>query len=178
MTSTTPSSRPLVIYFSRPGMNYVAGSIIDLAEGNTKLLAQEIARRTQGDLYEIEPVAPYPFAYRETTDLAQKEIDEDARPAMKSPAPDISGYQEIYLGYPIWWGLAPRIVLTLIEALDWKDKTVHLFCTHEGSGISQSASELKAMLKGARTLTGPVLAGSRIAERGTAVSDYLASIGR
>ena len=170
------SKKTLVIYFSRAGMNYWSGKIINLKVGNTALLAQEIAKQTNAELLEIVPRMTYPFEYRAATDLAQKEISEQARPEISTQVPDLSNYGEVYLGFPIWWGLAPRPVITFVEHCRWEGKTVHLFCTHEGSGITQGATELKKALSGASVDIGPTLAGHDIANRVDVVKRYLQGI--
>lgn len=166
--------KTLVAYYSRKGQNYVAGSILELAVGNTAQLAQSIARRTRADLYEIRTQKSYPVDYRETTRVAQEELAAKARPALSGALPDLALYDEIYLGYPIWWGRAPRAVLAFVEALAWQGKAVHLFCTHEGSGISGSVPELRAKLAGATVEAELALAGNRIATREAALDRYFA----
>lgn len=163
----------LVVFYSRAGQNYAAGEIVDLSVGNTERLARTLAEKIGADLYEIKTVKTYPVDYRETTEVAQKELDADVRPAILDELPDISTYDEIYLGYPIWWGRAPRVILTFVEHFDWTGKTIHLFCTHEGSGIGQSAAELRPKLKGALVHAELSLAGYRIVERESAVDRYL-----
>lgn len=169
---TTSSRRPLVAYYSRSGENYWAGGLTELQTGNTALLAQALARRTGADLYEIKTTTPYPLDYRETTRIAQNELDEDVRPELAGSLPRLSAYDEIYLGYPVWWGRAPRAVLSFVEQFDWSGKTVHLFCTHEGSGIAGSVPELRAKLVGACVDAGLSLVGHRIAEREAAVKRH------
>lgn len=171
--SKKDSSKRLVVFYSRTGQNYVAGDIVDLPVGNTARLARTLAEKVGADLYEIKTVKTYPVDYRETTAVAQKELDEEARPAIAGDLPDVSAYDEIYIGHPIWWGRAPRVILTFVERFDWTGKTVHLFCTHEGSGIGQSASELRPKLKGATVHAELSLPGHRIDERESAVERYL-----
>lgn len=163
----------LVVFYSRSGQNYVAGDIVDLPVGNTARLARTLAEKLGADLHEIKTVKTYPVDYRETTAVAQKELDEETRPAVAGDLPDVSAYDEIYIGHPIWWGRAPRVILTFVEQFDWTGKTVHLFCTHEGSGIRQSAAELRPKFKGATVHAELSLAGHRIDEREAAVERYL-----
>lgn len=165
--------KPIVIYFSRAGMNYWSGKIVELKDGNTALLARAIAERTGAELLEIVSRDAYPFEYRAATDLAQKELHEQVRPEIVTQVPDLSNYGEVYLGYPIWWGLTPRPVMTFVERCRWEGKKVHLFCTHEGSGITQSAAELKKTLSAASVDIGPVLAGHDIGNCAEVVDRFL-----
>ena len=162
----------IVIYFSRAGMNYWSGQIVELRVGNTALLAQQIAKHTSAELLEIVANKGYPFEYRETTELAKKELSNQTRPEISTKIPDLSNYGDVYLGYPIWWGLAPRPVITFVERCNWTGKTVHLFCTHEGSGISQSAEELEKVLIGAHVDIGPVMFGHNIGKRASVVEQF------
>ena len=126
----------LVVYFSRTGEQYNVG-VID--EGNTAIVAKMIAEETGADLYEILPLEDYyPYTYRELTDVAKKEQNKNARPAIKNAVPDLSGYQTIYIGAPVWWGDWPMILYTFFEenAEALKGKTLVPFSTHEGSGPS------------------------------------------
>ena len=166
--------KPLVVFYSRTGQNYVAGQIVDLKVGNTAALAKTLVEAFDADVYEIRTLEPYPADYRETTEAAKRELAAQARPAIAGELPDLSDRDEIYLGYPIWWGNAPRVILSFVERFSWTGKKVHLFCTHEGSGISGSVSELREKLRGAAVDAALVLPGHRIDERDAAVKRYLA----
>lgn len=124
----------LVVYFS--------------CTGNTKKAAEKIAALTGGDIYEIVPAEPYSAAdlnYNNDDCRANREMnDPTARPAIGGGKVDISGYDTVIIGYPIWWGTMPRIINTFIESCDLSGKTVLPFCTSGGSGISRSVSDIKA----------------------------------
>ena len=140
------SAKSLVVYYSRVDENYGVGTI---TEGNTAVIAKMIAKATGADTYEIKTVKAYPKNYRECTDVAKKELRENARPAIQAGSPYLSSYDTIFLGYPIWWGDLPMCVYTWLEANDLSGKRVIPFCTHEGSGTAGTPSSLKAKLKGA-----------------------------
>lgn len=129
----TSSSRVLVTYFS--------------ATGTTRTAAEAIAKVTGGELYEIAPQTAYTDAdldWRNKQSRSSVEMkDPKTRPALKGTKADIAGYDVIYLGYPIWWGVAPHIINTFIEAHNLKGKTVVPFATSGGSGIGKSVTELK-----------------------------------
>lgn len=139
----------LVAFFSRAGENYSVG---DIKTGNTQIVAQMIADATGADTFQIKPVKDYPTGYSECTEVAKKERDANARPAYKGDV-KVEDYDIVFLGYPNWWGDAPMAVYTFIEAHQWTGKTVIPFCTHEGSGLSNSG-EIHDACKGATTLKG------------------------
>ena len=125
--------RALVVYFSRADENYNVGYI---EKGNTKILAEMIAEATGADTFEIKPAKPYPKEYTPATETAKKEKNEKARPEIVSTMPDVSGYDVIFFGYPIWWGDLPMPCYTFFEKVKLVGKTIAPFCTHEGSGLS------------------------------------------
>ena len=138
-------AKMLVAVFSRADENYSVGKV---SVGNTMKLAQMIAAKTGAELFEIAPAKKYPANYDECTEVAQREQNQNARPAIAQDK-DISEYDIVFLGYPIWWGDCPMCVFTFIEAHDWSGKTVIPFCTSEGSGAGRTDSSIKAALKGA-----------------------------
>ena len=136
-------SKSLVVYFSRADENYGVGTI---TEGNTAILAKMIASKTGSDIFEIVPEKAYPKNYRECTNVAKDEQRKNARPAYKGDI-DTSGYDTIYIGYPIWWGDLPMVVYTFLENHDLNEKTIFPFCTHEGSGLSGTDNNIKKLYK-------------------------------
>ena len=148
--------KSLVAVFSRADENYAVGFI---EKGNTMILAEMIAEQTGAKLFEIRTVKPYPRNYDECTDVAKKEQNEKARPALAEDK-DISGYDTIFLGYPCWWGDMPMAVFTFLEAHDFSGKTVIPFCTHEGSGMGRTEGSLRRTLPGAKILKGLAIRGA------------------
>lgn len=144
-TNEKKGGKVLVAFFSHTGENYGVGNI---TKGNTHIVAEMIAEKTGGELFEIVPVKDYPTEYTPCTEVAQKEKTANARPAIKADK-DIADYDTIYIGYPIWWGDAPMPVYTWIEKHQWQGKTVIPFCTHEGSGLGSSPELIGAACKGA-----------------------------
>lgn len=134
----------LVIYFSKTGENYNVGNI---EIGNTAMMASYIKEYLNADSFEIIPVNKYPNNYKEATEIATKEKNENARPKIKNKLENISDYDTIFIGYPIWWGDLPMIVYTFLEEYDLKGKTVIPFNTHEGSGSAGTYSTIKSKLK-------------------------------
>lgn len=134
-TTQSADTNVLVAYFS--------------ATGNTKTVAEQIADVTGGELYEIEPAEPYTsedLDYNNDDCRANLEMNDDtARPEIAGAIENIEQYDTIYLGYPIWWGNAPRIMNTFVETYDLSGKTVVPFCTSGGSGISTSVDTLQEL---------------------------------
>ena len=138
----TPST--LVAYFS--------------ATGNTEGIAQHLQAILDADLYEIVPAEPYSdddLNYNVSDCRAnQEQNDPDARPAIDGSVDNMEDYDVIFLGYPIWWGEAPRIISTFLESYDFDGKTIVPFCTSASSGMGGSAENLAALAADAAWLEG------------------------
>ena len=139
-TTTTDDSKILIAYFSR--------------SGNTEEIANQINELVSGTLVKIETVEPYPDSYSETVDIAQQELEQNARPAIQNLNIDMNDYDTIFIGYPIWWHDAPMAVYTFLESYDFTGKTVIPFCTSGGSDIDESLSGIEAAVSGATLLEG------------------------
>ena len=144
-TAAASEAKMLIAVFSRADENYAVGYI---EVGNTMKLAQAIQQKTGAELFEVAPAKKYPADYDTCIDVAKKEQSRKARPAIAQDK-DISEYDVIFLGYPVWWGDIPMCMYTFIEAHDWAGKTVIPFCTSEGSGAGSTDRTLKNALKGA-----------------------------
>ena len=158
-------AKELVVYFS--------------VYGTAKIVAEEIAKQTGADIAEIEPVVPYDSNrdhYNALARLAEKEHDEDQRPAIKNEI-DIENYDRIYIGYPMWWYTFPMILYTFFDKYDFSGKTIVPFNTHMGSGDGGTYRTIKELEPNARVLDGLPMEMSD-AERGDAkaVAKWLASL--
>ena len=146
-------SKNLVLYFS--------------VYGTAKRVAEEIARQTGADIQEIVPLVPYDSDrnhYNALARLAKREHDEDMRPAIKNPI-RLDGYDNIFIGYPMWWYTFPMILYTLFDQYDFSGRTIIPFNTHMGSGDGGTYQTIRKLEPNARVLTGlPV--EMRDAERG------------
>lgn len=145
--------------------------------GNTEQLAEQISKQTDGMLFEIIPEEPYPDDYDATVERFRKERDEDARPAIASSVEDMSSYDTIFVGFPIWGGDMPHVVRTFLEEYDLSGKTVVPFCTHGGSGFAASTATLTSLCPDASVLDGFEISGSRVENCADGVSDWLNRIG-
>ena len=140
-------TKTLVAYFSAPG--------------TTMDVANHLARVTDSDLLAIVPANPYTSAdlnWRDKQSRSTREAaDPSCRPAITSRVEHIEDYDIIFLGFPIWWYVAPAIVNTFLESYDLTGKTVVLFATSGGSGMGKTASVLRASAPGAKIVDGGIL---------------------
>lgn len=117
------------------------------AGGVTRRAAEELAAVTGADLFEIRPAEPYSSAdldWRNKESRSSREMkDPSSRPAIAEGKLDLSGYDTIYIGYPIWWGVAPRPVNTFIEENDLSGKKLVIFATSGGSGIDYALRDMR-----------------------------------
>lgn len=117
--------------------------------GETKKVAIGISKLVNGDIYEIEPEIPYTSNDLNWQDKKSRSTiemeDKDSRPKIKNKLDNMDEYSTIYLGFPIWWYVAPRIINTFLENYDLSNKKIVLFCTSGGSSIDNSYNELKKL---------------------------------
>lgn len=142
-------SKRLVAYFS--------------ASGVTARLARTLAEAAGADLFEIRPAAPYTSGdlnWNNKNSRSSVEMkDKASRPAIAAPAANLAQYDTVFVGFPIWWYEAPRIVHTFLESGDFAGKTVVPFCTSGGSGMGKTAAILQASCPKARMLDGRRFSG-------------------
>ena len=155
-------AKNLIIYYSRKGQNYSNGSIISLKKGNTEIAAEYIKEAAGGDLFEIETVKEYSQDYMACTEEAKDELRSNARPELKKYLDGISGYDNIVIAGPCWWGTYPVCVFTQLEKLDFSGKKVFPVMTHEGSGLAGAPAALKKYCKGATVGEGLAIHGSSV----------------
>ena len=173
------STRTLVVYFSRTGEQYTVG-VID--KGNTAIVAEMIAEETGADLFEVLPVDDhYPMTYNELTDVAKQEQNDKARPAYAGELPDLSGYDTVFIGAPVWWGDWPMILYSVFENNDFSGKKLVPFSTHEGSGLSGFDKKLASACPDAEVLDGLAVRGNDAQNRQDSVretvQDWLSGLG-
>jgi len=163
----------LIAYFSRRGNNYTSSDIANLIVGNTEVVAKKIQEFTGGNLFEIEPVNSYPTDYRETTVVAEQELQEDARPRIVGLPHNLGSYNYIFLGYPIWWGTFPRPVATFLSENNFAGKTIIPFCTHEGSRLGRSENEIAKLCPKSKILDGIAIRGSEVDDADDKITEWL-----
>ena len=128
------------------------------ATGNTKRVAEKIAFITGADIYEIKAAQEYTDADLDWNDSGSRTTiemnDPDVRPAIANDTVDLDGYSTVYIGYPIWWGDAPRMMSTFVEAHSFDGKTVIPFCTSGSSPIGRSGENLASQAGSGNWLEG------------------------
>ena len=163
----------LVIYFSRNGENYFGGELKNIEKGNTEVIAEYIKDIVGADLFKVESKVDYPEDYMKCIDVAKKEQQDDARPELKKSLGDISAYDTIYIGFPNWWGTFPMPMFTQLEQLDFTDKTVKPFVTHEGSGFGSAQRDLKKLCAGANIKKGLSIPGANVYNAKNTVESWI-----
>ncbi len=144
-------SKTLVTYFS--------------ASGVTEAVAKKLAEAANADLYEIKPEVPYTDAdlnWNNRSSRSSVEMNDlSSRPALADKNADVSAYDTILLGFPIWWGLAPTIINTFLESYDFSGKKIILFATSGGSGLGRTADELRKSVSRSCTIVDGKILSSR-----------------
>ncbi len=139
-------SKKLVAYFS--------------ASGVTAQVAKKLAEAVGADLFEIAPKVPYTKADLDWMDAKSRSTvemkDPGSRPELAAVLPNAADYDTVYVGFPIWWYVAPTIVNTFLESIDLSGKTVVPFATSGGSGMGKTNEHLAPSCKGAKLLNGKV----------------------
>ena len=163
----------LVVFYSRADENYFGGSYRYMTVGNTEKAANMIAQATGADLFKIEQAVPYAADYQTCIAQAKRDLQSKARPELVKLPDSIDRYDEIYLGYPNYWGDMPMAVYTFLEHFDWSGKTVHPFCTHEGSGLAGTERKLEQACKGAKVARGLAIHGSSVDGAKAAIENWV-----
>lgn len=159
------SDKVLVVYFSHGG--------------NTQKLAKEISDQVGGDFRRIEPVNAYPGG-NELYDYTEQEQADDARPEIQDLNIDMSKYDTVFIGYPIWWYTYPQVILTFFDNYDLTGKTIVPFVTHGGSGMSGTEDDMREYLsdKDVTVLDGLAVSRNDIEEdQSQTVTNWLEELG-
>ena len=146
--------------------------------GNTREAANQIRQLTGGDIFEIETVNAYPKEYRATTEQAKRELNDNARPALKvSKLPNLGSYDTVIVAHPNWWGTMPTPVMTLLEANDLSGKRVAELVTHEGSVVGRSGGDLKRLCPKSDILDPTAIRGGSVKDAQRDIENWLREIG-
>ena len=136
------------------------------ASGTTKAKAEKLAEILNADLYEIKPAVKYTAADLDWMDKKSRSsiemADKSFRPEIITGDIDVAPYEVIYLGFPIWWYVAPTVINTFLEAYDFAGKKIVLFATSGGSGFGNTLKELEISAPGAKMIQGTLLNGKDI----------------
>lgn len=138
-TIVATGGKTLVVFFSHAGDNYAVGNI---EVGNTKIVADYISDITGADQFEIKTDKYDGMAYKPLCDLAKQELQNGELPEFEGSV-DVSQYQTIFVGGPVWWGTWPQVMFSFFKKYDLNGKTLIPFTTHEGSGLGACVDDLK-----------------------------------
>ncbi len=145
--------------------------------GNTRKIAGQIQRIAGGDIFELKSVEPYPNDYNAVVKKARQELDSDYKPPLKGSPGNIGSYDVIFIGYPVWWGTTPMPVFTFLSEYDFSGKTIAPFCTHEGSRLGRSVTDIARLCPRSKVLNGLAVRGSSVNNSLNEVSAWLNEIG-
>ncbi len=139
------------------------------ATGTTEAVAKKLASATNGDLYEIEPQVRYTSAdlnWQNKSSRSSVEMaDKSSRPAIVANDLHIENYDTVFIGFPIWWYVAPTVINTFLEAYDFSGKKIILFATSGGSGFGNTAAELKGSVSDSTEIVEGKVISPRMTEK-------------
>ena len=177
-TPSNTNGKNLVVYFSMPDNVDDSTVVIDGETlGNTQYMAYVIQETVGADIFRIEPETPYPTDHDELVDLASEEQSNNARPAIKDTIENFDTYENIFVGYPNWWGDMPMILYSFFDEYDFSGKTIIPFNTHGGSGFSDTISTIKELEPNAEVLDGKSISRNDIQDAEQEIVDWVNSLG-
>jgi flavodoxin len=165
--------RLLVVFFSHAGDNYAVGNI---KVGNTKIVADYISAFTGADQFEIKTSKYDGMAYKPLCDLAKKEQQNGELPPFEGTV-DVSKYDVIFVGGPVWWGTYPQVMFTFFKKYDLSGKTIIPFTTHEGSGLGSCVKDVKKVYPKANVQQGFSIYGHDVRTGKERVEKWLKKLG-
>ena len=170
-TVMAKDGKALVVFFSHAGDNYSVGNI---EVGNTKIVADYITELTGAEQFEIVTHKYDGMAYNPLIELAKQEAKDGELPVYEGDI-DLSGYDTVFIGGPVWWGTYPQVMFTFFKkhTNDLKGKTVIPFTTHEGSGLANCVEDVKAAFPGANVMKGFSIYGHEARTNKTKVEKWL-----
>ena len=176
-TPSNTNGKNLVVYFSMPDNVDDSTVVIDGETlGNTQYMAYVIQETVGADIFRIEPETPYPTDHDELVDLASEEQSNNARPAIKDTIENFDTYENIFVGYPNWWGDMPMILYSFFDEYDFSGKTIIPFNTHGGSGFSGTISTIKELEPNAEVLDGKSISRNDIQDAEQEIVDWVNSL--
>lgn len=181
------NEKNLVVYFSMPettdpnnmtteednSVVVIDGEVL----GNTQYMAYVIQETVGADIFRIEPETPYPTDHDTLVDLAKEEQNDNARPKIKDTIENFDTYENIFVGYPNWWGDMPMILYSFFDEYDFSGKTIIPFNTHGGSGFSNTISTIKELEPNAEVLDGKSISRNDIQDAKQEIIDWVNSLG-
>lgn len=161
--------KSLIIYFSRADENYSVGYI---EKGNTEVIAEYIKELTGADTFKIDPKVPYSKDYNACIEEAKDRQANHNAPIIQE-IPDISNYEVIYIGSPVYWGDMPEELVTALKKVDFTGKVIRPFVTHEGSGLANIPRQIKNVCQGGKVIDGLAIRGASVHQAKNRVEEWL-----
>jgi flavodoxin len=143
---------------------------------NTRALANQIHKSVGGDSFEIQAVEPYPDDYDACVQQAKEELNSGHKPALQTRVENITSYDVVFIGYPIWWGTIPAPVRTFLSEYDFSGKSIVPFCTHEGTGLGRSVKDIAKLCSRSTLLDGVAIRGGEVRTAQNRVGEWLTKI--
>ena len=168
------NKKALVVFFSHAGDNYAVGNI---EVGNTKIVADYITELTGAEQFEIVTHKYDGMAYTPLINLAKEEANNGELPPYEGEVPDLSQYDTVFIGGPIWWGTYPQGMFTFFKENDLNGKTLIPFTTHEGSGLASTVEDVKAAYPDANVTKGFAIYGHEVRTGKAKVEKWLKGLG-
>lgn len=176
-TPSNTNGKNLVVYFSMPDNVDDSTVVIDGETlGNTQYMAYVIQETVGADIFRIEPETPYPTDHDKLVDLAKEEQNDNARPKIKDMIENFDTYENIFVGYPNWWGDMPMILYSFFDEYDFSGKTIIPFNTHGGSSFSDTISTIKGLEPNAEVLDGKSISRNDIQDAEQEIVDWVNSL--
>jgi len=144
--------------------------------GNTREIANQIHKSVGVDIFEIQSVKPYPHDYDAVVQQARQELDSGYQPALKTKMESIESYDLVFIGYPNWWSTVPAPVKTFLSEYDLSGKTIVPFCTHEGSGLGRSVTDISRLCPKSTVLDGVAIRGRDVKIAQNKIAEWLGKI--
>ena len=144
--------------------------------GNTREIANQIHKSAGGDIFEIQSVKPYPHDYDAVVQQARQELDSGYKPTLKTKMENIKSYDLVFIGYPNWCSTVPAPVRAFLSEYDFSGKTIVPFCTHEGSGLGRSVTNISKLCPKSTLLDGVAIWGSDVKTAQSKVVEWLQKI--
>ena len=144
--------------------------------GNTREIASQIHKSVDGGIFEIKSVKPYPNDYDAVVKQAKQELDSGYKPALKTKVENIKSYDLVFIGYPNWCSTIPAPVRTFLSEYDFSEKTIVPFCTHGGSGLGRSVTDISQLCPKSTLLDDLAIWGRDVNTAQNKVSEWLRKI--
>ncbi len=144
--------------------------------GNTREIAEQIHKNVGGNIFEVRAVKTYPDDYDAVVEEAKQELNSGYMPALKTKIEDITSYDVVFMGFPIWWSTFPAPVKAFLSEYEFSGKTIVPFRTHEGSGLGRSVADISRLCPKSTVLDGIAIRGRAVKTAHGKVSEWLRKI--